>query len=308
MALAELPAQEIECFLVLAEELHFGRTGERLFISQSRVSQLVSAFERRIGASLVARTSRRVELTAFGAELAASLGPAHHALVSILDDARVRARSTPVPLRVGFQGAVYPALAAALNQFTRDCPQHVVTTRELPLGDPFTEVLAGRLDAAIVLLPVDEPGLVTGVVFSEQPPVLVVPAEHPFAALGEVSAERLAEITTVPVTGPAPRYWLDVHAPPATPDGRRLSVRGGAETIQEGLSQVASAQVGMILCAATAESHRRPDVASVPIVGMPSSALALVWRADRETAQLRRLARTIGACVLPGDAERGPVT
>lgn len=300
MVLAELPAQEIECFLVLAEELHFGRTGERLFISQSRVSQLVSAFERRIGASLVARTSRRVELTTFGAELAASLGPAHHALVSVLDDA-ARARSAPVQLRVGFQGAVYPALAAALNRFARDCPQHVVTTRELALGDPFTEVLAGRLDAAIVLLPVDEPGLVTGVVFSEQPPVLVVPAEHPFAALGEVSAERLSEITTVPVTGPAPRYWLDVHAPAATPEGRKISVRGGAGTIQEGLSQVASAQVGMILCAATAESHRRPDVVPVPIVGMPSSALALVWRADRETAQHRQLARAIGAvCATPG--------
>jgi DNA-binding transcriptional LysR family regulator len=60
--MSEPPMREIECFLVLAEELHFGRTGERLFISQGRVSQLISGLERRIGTSLVARTSRRVHL------------------------------------------------------------------------------------------------------------------------------------------------------------------------------------------------------------------------------------------------------
>ena len=72
--MSEPPMREIECFLVLAEELHFGRTGERLFISQSRVSQLISALERRIGTSLVARTSRRVHLTEFGADFSCVVG------------------------------------------------------------------------------------------------------------------------------------------------------------------------------------------------------------------------------------------
>lgn len=91
--MSELPMREIECFLVLAEELHFGRTGERLFISQSRVSQLISALERRIGTRLVARTSRRVHLTEFGAEFLASLAPAHRALSAVIDDARTKART-----------------------------------------------------------------------------------------------------------------------------------------------------------------------------------------------------------------------
>ena len=95
--MSELPMREIECFLVLAEELHFGRTGERLFISQSRVSQLISALERRIGTRLVVRTSRRVHLTEFGAEFLASLAPAHRALVGVIEDAQSRARNTPTP-------------------------------------------------------------------------------------------------------------------------------------------------------------------------------------------------------------------
>lgn len=72
-----LEMRELECFLVLAEELHFGRTGERLYVSQSRVSQLLRSLEGRIGARLVERTSRRVELTALGSRFLAQLRPAY---------------------------------------------------------------------------------------------------------------------------------------------------------------------------------------------------------------------------------------
>ncbi|OZM81281.1 hypothetical protein CFP66_17160 [Pseudonocardia sp. MH-G8] len=58
---------EIEVFLTLAEELHFGRTGERLGISQGRVSQTVQRLERRFGLLLFQRTSRRVAITPAGA-------------------------------------------------------------------------------------------------------------------------------------------------------------------------------------------------------------------------------------------------
>lgn len=64
---------EIEVFLALAEELHFGRTAERLGVSQSRVSQIVKGIERRIGAPLFDRTSRRVALTPLGRQLRTDL-------------------------------------------------------------------------------------------------------------------------------------------------------------------------------------------------------------------------------------------
>lgn len=58
-----LEIRELECFLALSEELHFGRAAERLYVSQSRISQLLRALEGRIGARLLDRTSRRVRLT-----------------------------------------------------------------------------------------------------------------------------------------------------------------------------------------------------------------------------------------------------
>lgn len=291
--MAELPTREIECFLVLAEELHFGRTGDRLFISQSRVSQLISALERRIGTSLVSRTSRRVQLTDSGAHFLAAVSPAHRALVDVIEDARVRARNAPTPIVVGFQGAIYDSIAKAIAGFERQHPQIPVHIRELPLGDPFSDVLAGRVDAAVVLLPVDDPELVTGVVFSTQPQVLAISIDHSFAREDGLEAEQLTEISLVPITGPAPEAWLQVHSPRSTPGGLPIQTRGGAATVQEGLSRVASGRSGLILCAATAEYSRRVDVAFVPVQGLPDSSLGLVWRADRESARIRHFAAQV---------------
>ena len=61
--------RELECFVVLSEELHFARTAERLYLSPGRVSQLVRSLETRIGGRLFHRTSRRVRLTPLGANV-----------------------------------------------------------------------------------------------------------------------------------------------------------------------------------------------------------------------------------------------
>ena len=69
--------RELRIFLVLAEELHFGRTAERLGISQPGVSEAVRVLESRIGVKVFDRTSRRVRLTpGKGEGLKRSLVPA----------------------------------------------------------------------------------------------------------------------------------------------------------------------------------------------------------------------------------------
>ncbi|MFF1876232.1 LysR family transcriptional regulator, partial [Kitasatospora herbaricolor] len=60
--------RDIEIFLTLAEELHFGRTAEKLYISAPRVSQAIAQQEKRIGAPLFERTSRKVTLTPLGVQ------------------------------------------------------------------------------------------------------------------------------------------------------------------------------------------------------------------------------------------------
>src|SRR5580692_5610187 len=57
---------ELRPFLVLAEELHFRKAAERLFVSQPALSKQIQRLEEKVGGPLFARTRRRVALTEAG--------------------------------------------------------------------------------------------------------------------------------------------------------------------------------------------------------------------------------------------------
>ncbi|MFF7687934.1 LysR family transcriptional regulator [Streptomyces syringium] len=287
--------RELECFLVLAEELHFGRTGERLYLTQSRVSQLLRALETRIGARLVERTSRRVALTPLGESFLAGLRPAYDALKGTVEEAREAARGVAGRLRVGFQGTADGRVMAAIDAFQRDHPGCAVDITEIPLSDPFGAVHRGEVDTAIVLLPVREPGLVLGPVFSRQRQTLAVSLRHPFADRSSLSAEDLADCPLVAPAGTAPAYWREAQAPAVTPGGRTVPRGPLVTTLQEGLTQVAANRGGMLLCRPTADYHGRGDITFVPVTGLPDSALGLVRRRDSDTARLRAFAAAVAA-------------
>src|SRR5205814_9987193 len=69
--------QDIEVFLTLAEELHFARTAQRLRLAPASISQTIKKLERRFGAPLFTRTTRRVDLTPLGRQLRDDLSPAY---------------------------------------------------------------------------------------------------------------------------------------------------------------------------------------------------------------------------------------
>ncbi|EFL23266.1 putative transcriptional regulator [Streptomyces himastatinicus ATCC 53653] len=270
-------------------------------MSQSRVSQLLRALEGRIGARLLDRTSRRVRLTPLGERFLAELRPAYDALSGAVEGARGAARGLTGVLRVGFQGAADERVMAALAAVRERHPGCEPETVEIPMADPFGAVREGEVDAAIVCLPVEEPELVLGPVFSRQPQTLLVRAGHRLAAgrrepgreRGAVDAEELADCPLVAPSDPAPRYWREFMAPPVTPDGRPIPRGPRVRTLQEGLTAVAAGRGGMLLCAPTAEYHGRRDITPLPVTGLPDSMLGLVWRRGGETARIRALRRAV---------------
>lgn len=278
--------RELECFLVLADELHFGRTGERLYISQSRVSQLLRSLEDRIGARLVERTSRRVSLTPIGARFHAELRPAYDALSATVEGAKQAARGVSGRLRIGFQGTAGARLMAAVADFRERHPACATELVEIPFSDPFGAVRDGGVDAAIVLLPMAEPDLVLGPVFSRQPQTVAVSVRHPFAARASLAAAEVAAVPLVAAAPPAPDYWRAAQAPSDAPGP-------SVHTLQEGLTLVAAERGAMLLCGPTAEYHGRRDVVFVPVDGVPDSVLGLVWRRGAETARVRAFAEAV---------------
>lgn len=281
-----LDIRELECFLVLAEELHFGRTGERLYVSQSRVSQLIAALERGIGARLVERTSRRVRLTPLGERFLAELRPAYEELTSTVERARAAARGVEGTLRIGFQGTADARLMRAIAEFQERHPACVTEIVEIPFADPFGAVRHGDVDAAIVLLPVAEPELVLGPVFSRERQTVAVSVRHAFAGRESVTAAELKETPLIAATAPAPAYWRAAHAPSDVP-------APAVRTLQEGLTLVAAGRGAMLLCRPTADYHGRKDVTFVPVDGVPESVLGMVWHRDGRTARVREFARVL---------------
>src|SRR5205807_5415147 len=126
--------REIGVFLTLAEELHFGRTAERLNLTQSRVSQTLRELELRLGDRLVHRTSRRVALTPAGERLRAELDPAFRELLGVLgrfSQANL-AMAGVVRLGVAYHGAIGPDLLRAIDVFEAKHTQCKVEIVELP--------------------------------------------------------------------------------------------------------------------------------------------------------------------------------
>ncbi|WP_344862064.1 LysR family transcriptional regulator, partial [Planomonospora alba] len=93
--------RDIEIFLTLAEELHFGRTAERLHVTPARVSQAVKKQERRIGAALFERSNRAVALTPIGRQLFEDLRPMYRGLHESLERAMRAAGGKTEVLRLG---------------------------------------------------------------------------------------------------------------------------------------------------------------------------------------------------------------
>ncbi|ARF56360.1 LysR family transcriptional regulator [Streptomyces gilvosporeus] len=291
--LRSLELRELECFLVLSEELHFGRTDERLHVSQSRISQLLRALESRIGARLMDRTSRRVSLTPLGEEFRRSLRPAYDALRATVESARTAARGIEGRLTIGFQGTADGRIMRAIDAFHArhpDCHTEIV---EIPLCDPFGALRSGAVDVAVTLLPVAEPDLVLGPVFAAQQQTLALSVRHPLAARSGLTAEDLAAIPLIAPDAPAPAYWREAHAPTATPEGRPIPAGPCVSTLQEGLTLAAAGRGGMLLCRPTADYHGRRDLTFLPVTGLPDSVLGLVHHPSRDTARIRAFRATV---------------
>ncbi|MGW0789440.1 LysR family transcriptional regulator [Streptomyces sp. NPDC002911] len=293
--MSSLDARELEAFLALAEELHFGRAGERLYLSQSRISQLLRSLESKIGARLVERTSRRVRLTPLGEQLLAGLRPAFDAIVKTIDEVRDVARGVGGLLRIGFQGTANDQVMNAIALFQSRYPDCATEIVEIPFSDPFGPVHRREVDTAVVLMPVRESELVLGQVFSKQPQSLAVSTRHPFAKRDALGAEDLAACSLIAVHGAAPEYWRRAQAPAVTPGGRPIPAGPSVGTLQEGLALVQADRGSMLLCHPTANYYGRRAVTFVPLTGLQDSFLGLVWHRNYETARTRAFSQALAA-------------
>jgi DNA-binding transcriptional LysR family regulator len=292
--------RDIEIFLTLAEELHFGRTAERLHLSAPRVSQAIAKQERRIGAPLFERTSRRVTLTPLGEQLRQDLESGYRRILEGVESATSAARGRSDSLTFGVMGPMWQEISPITAVFRRRHPDVELRMREVRLDDPFGLLRAREVDVALLWLPVEEHDLTVGPVAFTEPIVLAVGPASPLATRSSVSLTELAEHAVLPSGLPIPDYWESAVNPvPATGSGAATSPT--THTREEVLWAVTSGDGVAFACAQGIKYLERADVTYVPIDERPTMRWGLVRRAgrlDRRVAELFQVAAELGPAEL----------
>lgn len=277
--------RDIEIFLTLAEELHFGRTADRLHVTTARVSQTIQQLERRIGARLFDRTSRRVALTMIGRRLRDDLGPAYQQIQDGIVRAAAAARGVTGGLTVGFVGAAAGQFVLEVaDTFRRRHRRCEIKIRENQYGDGLDLLRRDEIQMLLTALPAAcgvQPDLSAGAVLHRDAQLLAVPAQHPLAQRASVTADDLADARLL-------------RPPPGIPDyaglpGRAEPLERGPifVTIQEMLAQIAAGLGSYPVAAHATQYYLRPDVAYVPINDAPPLDWRFVWLTAAETERIR---------------------
>ncbi|MEB3963274.1 LysR family transcriptional regulator [Streptomyces kunmingensis] len=279
--------REIEIFLVLAEELHFGRTADRLHVTPARVSQAVKKQERALGAELFKRTSRSVQLTSIGVQLKEGLSTGYQQIQESLAAAAAAGRTFTGELRVGYSAAWCGNLVVtAADTFRTRHPHSTIRFLNFQMDDPLTPLRDGNCDLQLTELPIDEPDIVNGPVLFTEPRALMVPAAQPFAERSTVSLEDLAEVPLIAVTN-QPQYFLDLHYPHRTPSGRTIPRGPSATAWQDVLALVGAGKGVSPTSLRAARYYSRPDIVYVPFRDAPPVQYGLTWPASGNTPHVR---------------------
>ncbi|MER7789700.1 LysR family transcriptional regulator [Streptomyces sp. NPDC097640] len=298
---------EIEAFLVLAEELHFRRTGERLGLAHGRVSQTIRRLEHRLGVTLFERTSRHVALTPAGRQFRDDLAPAYRRIQEAVARAVASGKGVTGTLRVGFSSQwAADLLIKATDVFRARYPDCAVQIQEVQLSDPFGPLRANAFDPQLTEFPVAEPDLVAGPVLFSEPRALIMPAQHPFARRESVGLEDLARTPLVSVSGDIPQYWIDYHYPRQTPGGRPIAHGATAVYWMEELSLVAAGRGVSPTALRAAQYHSRPGIVFVPFRDAPPIEYGLVWPRNGVTARVRSFIETVSEVASGSDDGSGP--
>jgi DNA-binding transcriptional LysR family regulator len=284
--------REIEIFLVLAEELHFGRTAERMYMSQSRVSQVIRAMEMRAGGQLFERTSRQVRLTPLGEQLRDRLRPGYDQIHRAFAAVREASSGITGELRVSLLtfAAGGPLFTEIVRTFQADHPHCEVVVYEAFPGEALSRLRRGELDLVAHWLPVSQPDLMIGPTLTSEGRALAVRVGHPLAERGFATVEDLGDYAVADAEGIVPPETLAELCPLRTPADRPIRRRHREGRMAEVLSLVARGEIVHPTVASLPTYYTSPGVTTIPLHGMRPLTSALVWVADRETAAIRAFA------------------
>jgi DNA-binding transcriptional LysR family regulator len=184
--------RHLRYFVVVAEELHFGRAAARLMIVQPSLSQQIQQLEDELGFPLLKRTKRSVELTDAGKVF---LVEAQQILAQVQEAKRAARRANLGEvgrLAIGYiSSSTYDLLPMMLRAYRDYFPAVEVVLRELTTQEQVRALEANVIQVGLLRLPINSP-LLNAEVVRREPIVSVLPEKHPMAAQEQIAVSQLA--------------------------------------------------------------------------------------------------------------------
>ena len=164
----ETTLRQLRYFDALAGLSHFGRAAAACGISQPALSMQIKELEEALGAVLIERGARQVRLTKFGEDAALRVRDILRSVDELGDFARASRGWLAGQLHIGMIPTIAPyLLPTVIGNLTRMHPELDIHVREALTSRLIQELVEGRLDTAIVALPVSEPSLTEVALFAE---------------------------------------------------------------------------------------------------------------------------------------------
>jgi LysR family transcriptional regulator, benzoate and cis,cis-muconate-responsive activator of ben and cat genes len=260
-----METRELRYFVAVAEELHFGRAAARLGIAQPPLSRAISQLERRLGVTLLERTSRSVALTEAGAVLLREGRAALDAVDAAGRRARRAATGRPGLVLVTKAGASTELLAKLLDAYAAEPGAVTVDVLLCAPAEQERVLRDGRADVALLHRPYDS---IAGFDVEElrtENQIALLPAGHPLTTRASV---RMAEVLALPGL-PLPRW--------PGPDGTYADGPGPEIHDHSQLLQLIALGRAAAVLPESVQTHLGTDVAAVPVVDAPPVTTVIAW-------------------------------
>ena len=268
---------ELRFVVAVAKERNFRRASEKCFVSQPALSLAIKKLEDDLGVMIFERSRTDINPTPIGEKIIEQATKALEEVNHIREIAKQGNNQLSGPFRLGLIYTVGPYLLPEIIPILRKtAPEMPLDIEENLTAQLENQLKNGVIDAAVIALPFDVPGINTMPLYDEKY-VVMVPVDHTWANRKSVSADELADENVLLLnSGHCYSHQVLQACPDLSRKGQVLQ-GNSLETIR---NMVASnLGVTVLPCSAATERYINPLVKVIPFQApVPTRRIALAWR------------------------------
>jgi DNA-binding transcriptional LysR family regulator len=281
----DLDMRDLRYFVAVAEELHFSRAAERLYVDQPTLSRRIRRLEERLGVRLLDRTTRQVALTDAGRTFLEEARRTLAAAGTAVEATQAAANGRIGVLRVGMMASVALELRGkAFGAFEERYPGVELRALSYPFADPTCGLASGETEVAFVTLPLPHP-LIATERLCDEPRVYVLASKHRLASKASIRLEDVEDEAFFALAGmednPTAAAWDAFWQLQPRPDGTRRPIGAVAANEDEWLDAIIRGHAISTTALSAATLYPWPGVSYVPAEDLDPVTLAIAWRTDR---------------------------